>query len=463
MSKLTIANIKKTLYYLRRNGLKNTYYAAKERLSGGQEAYCFTGASAKQLKEQRDYVFDKQPLFSILVPTYRTAREYLLEMMDSVLEQTYGRLELILADATEDDSVETIVREYMSQEKERYGSQRIRYHRLERNGGISENSNEALKLAAGDYIGLLDHDDVLTPDALYEMTLQLEKCGAAGVEPLLLYSDEDKCNQDRSVYFEPHYKMDFNLDLLLSNNYICHFLVMKRELMQSLGFRKEYDGAQDYDLVLRAVTQILPEEERIVHIPKVLYHWRCHTGSTAENPQSKTYAYEAGKRALQNTAKRMGWNARAEHLRHLGFYELCYEPDMFAVRADVGAIGGSLAGKDGELVYGAYDEQGNVLYAGLPRGYTGYMHRGVLLQNVTAVDIRMIRVRPECRALFAQTVGVPYVESGNGCFAWQTLPEGTDYQAVSMALGTAMREAGYRICWNPGMSAGISERAKERK
>ena len=450
------ANWKKTVFYLKRNGLKNTVYAVLERLAQQKEAaYKYVEPSEEVLAEQRECDFSVKPVFSILVPLYRTPEGYLVEMVESVLKQTYPELELILADATEDDSVEKIVRKCMDSETERYGRQRIVYQKLERNGGISENSNEALKLAKGDYVGLLDHDDVLTPDALFGMVRQIEESTREGRAPLLLYSDEDKCNQDRSLYFEPHYKTDFNLDLLVSNNYICHFLVMERELIQKLGFRKEYDGAQDFDLVLRAVSEILPEEERIVHIPKILYHWRCHTGSTAENPQSKQYAYEAGLRAVQDMACRMGWEAQAVHLKHLGFYGLVYEPDLLSVREDVGAVGGKLmSGKrltGRHLAAGAYDADGNVLYRNLPEGFSGYLHRGVLLQDVAAVDIRLISVRPQCHALFEHVVGVPYVAKGE-FFDWAVLPKDTDYAEVSCRLGEALRAEGYRVCWDPNRS-----------
>lgn len=446
-----LANWKKTVYYLKRNGLKNTVYAVAERLEQRkEEKYQFEEPGEEVLAGQREHRFSVRPVFSILVPLYRTPEAYLVEMVESVLGQTYPELELILADATEDDSVERMVRECMAGEQARYGRQRIVYKRLARNGGISENSNAALKLVKGDYVGLLDHDDVLTPDALYYMAKKIEEFAMKGSEPLLLYSDEDKCNQDRSVYFEPHYKTDFNLDLLLSNNYICHFLVMKRELIQGLGFRKEYDGAQDFDLVLRAASEILPQEERIVHIPKILYHWRCHTGSTAENPQSKQYAYEAGKRAVQDMADRMGWKAQTVHLKHLGFYGLVYEPDLLSVREDVGAIGGKLvAGK--RLAAGAYDDYCKVLYQNLPEGFSGYLHRGVLLQDAAAVDIRYISLRPQCHALFERVVGVPYVTKGDW-FDWTVLPEDSDYAKISCRLGEALRAEGYRICWDPNRS-----------
>lgn len=455
------AHWKKTLYYLQRNGLKHTCYAVLERLQqmcDKTAVYEYHEPEEAELIRQRALAQDmvrsgNAPLFSILVPLYRTPQGYLKDLVESVLNQTYPKLELILADATEDDSVEQRVRLLLAEESDRWEESRIRYHRLSHNGGISDNTNEALQYATGEYIGLLDHDDVLTPDALYEMVSAILQNEQAGKRPLLLYSDEDKCNSDRSVYFDPHYKTDFNRDLLLSNNYICHFLVMDRELFEQLKLRKAYDGAQDYDLVLRAAARIGEETKRIVHIPKVLYHWRCHSGSTAENPQSKLYAYEAGKRALQELADRMGWQAEAVHLRHLGFYGLRYHPSLLKVRNDVAAVGGSLY-KGGRLAAGAYGRNGQLLYEGLRKGFSGYMHRGVLIQNAAAVDIRLIAVKAEYRALFEQVTGVAYVTTDGqpgreDVFDWRTLPDGTDYRRLSMELGKALQKEGLLICWDP--------------
>lgn len=458
-AKFTLANWKKTIYYLRRNGLKNTFHAAMERLYGQiAEEYTYEEPKEDILAAQKARVWSYEPLFSILVPVYRTPQAYLTEMIESVLNQTYGRLELILADATEDDSVEKIIRSIMAEESSMYGCERIKYVHLENNAGISENSNRALDLASGDYVGLLDHDDVLTPDALYRMAEAIESSitdsekKATEHNVLMLYSDEDKCNQDRTLYYEPHYKTDFNLELLLSNNYICHFLVMKRELMQSLRFRKEYDGAQDFDLVLRAAA-VIKNREQIVHIPAVLYHWRCHTGSTAENPQSKQYAYEAGKRAVQDMAHRFGWDAQAYHLKHLGFYGLEFKNGLLQTRSDVGAMGGRLMAH-GRILAGAYTKDGRVLYEGLKDGYSGYMHRAVLRQEVDAVDIRLIKVRPECRDLFTEATGLPWSDR-NGIFDWKSVPDGTDYKTASLAFAAALRKEGYRILWDPEWSLKI--------
>lgn len=452
MGRLNKANFRKALYYLKRNGLRSTYYAARERMEEkGAAGYVYEEPTDRMLEEQRARRWESSQLISIVVPVYRTPEIYLREMMDSVLGQTYPCLELVLADATPDDSVESVVRTYRDE--------RIRYLRLASNDGIAENTNRGLEAARGDYIGLLDHDDCLTPDALYEMAARMETAFLKGEKLLLLYSDEDKCNQDRTSYYEPHFKEDFNLDLLLSNNYICHFLVVEGDLMRRVKFRKEYDGAQDYDLALRCALAILPQEERIAHISRVLYHWRCHSGSTAENPHSKQYAYDAGRRAVQDFADRMGWRAMARDLKHMGFYGLDYEPDILTVRDDVGAVGGRLLapGKRGSVVAGGiYRENGEALYLGLPSGYSGYMHRAALLQDAQAVDIRLIRVAYRHRGLFEEVTGFPYrTVSGSEFFDASSLPEGTDYVSLSCRLGKALRQAGCRVVWDPGLSMAL--------
>lgn len=444
MGKLNMANLKKTVYYLRRNGLKNTWYAARERMEEQKELpYTFVPVSKQEEQRQRREAEGMSVTFSIAVPTYHTGEPLLRDMIASVINQTYPRWELILADASSDDSVEAVVRTYTDS--------RIKYVRLKENAGISLNTNQALGHATGEYVGLLDHDDVLTIDALYEMAAAIEERKQAGKEAMLLYSDEDKCNGDRTLYFEPHKKEDFNLDLLLSNNYICHFMVLKSSLIKKLGFRREYDGAQDYDLTLRAVSELWGHEEQIVHIGKVLYHWRCHALSTASNPQSKQYAYEAGRRAVQDFADRHEFCARAEHLKHLGFYRLEYQDNPLCARKDLGAVGGKLVQR-GRIVGGRLSSRGEVFYRDIKTVYSGPFHRAILQQDAEAVDIRCIQVRKECYPLFEQIVGVPYREKReDGSFDVSTLPQGTDYQAVSLALGRAITEAGYGILWEPAM------------
>ena len=410
MGKISVANLKKTIYYLRRNGLKNTCYAVRERLDEKRNApYSFTPVTEEELAFQRQASQSLATTFSIVVPAYRTGETYLRELVTSVARQTYSKWELIIADATEDDSVKAALERIAGEEKiplfdytaTAWQDSCIRYVRLKDNAGIAENTNQGLGAAGGDYIGLLDHDDVLTENALYEMAAAIEKGKQSGVEVKLLYSDEDKCNSDRTKYFEPNFKEKFNLDLILSNNYICHFMVMEAALMKELGFRQEYNGAQDYDLTLRAAERLLDNEAQIVHIPLVLYHWRCHAASTAENPQSKQYAYDAGLRALQDFADRQGWSAKAVPLKHLGFYTLQYEGGPLCARSDIGAVGGRLVEGFGEkIVGGRMSETGEIFYQGLPKAYSGYLHRAVLTQDAAALDIRCIQVKEELHVLF---------------------------------------------------------------
>ena len=207
----------------------------------------------------------------------------------------------------------------MAEILERYcrEDRRIRVKNLKENKGISENTNAALAMARGEFVGLLDHDDLLAPDALYEMAARLEKDGGIDV----FYTDEDKVTTDLSEHFQPHLKPDFNLDLLRSNNYICHFFVVRREIAERIGgFRPEFNGAQDYDFIFRCTE----EAEKIVHIPRILYHWRVHSASTADNPASKMYAYEAGKRAIEGNLERSGVMGVVSLRQDYGFYDVHY-------------------------------------------------------------------------------------------------------------------------------------------
>lgn len=448
MSGELFSDLKKSAYYLKRNGLKATFDAVRERLGEKrQPPYAYREPSEDEKQRQRD--FGKtvtEPLFSILVPAYNTPAEYLCALIDSVRNQTYPVWELLIADASGETTVSKVCAGY--EEK------RIRYIPLKENKGIAENSNQALAYAAGEYTCLLDHDDLLTPDALYEMVQVILEGRKKEAEVLLAYSDEDKCDDQGRVFFEPHIKEGFNLDLLLSNNYICHLLVMKTTLLKKLGFRSDYDGAQDYDLILRAVETILqmPKKgQHIGYVGKVLYHWRCHKGSTAENPRSKMYAYEAGRRALQDFADRMGYNAKAKHLPHLGFYRLQYEKDCFLCREDIGAIGGKLLYR-GRIAGGRMDRAGKVYYEGLPVAYSGPMHKAALIQDALCVDIRCFRLRKELYPLFQEIAGIPYTAiEGTDIFDARKLPLDVDVQALSVALGQAIFKEGYLILWDPQM------------
>jgi len=446
MGKINGSNFRKTIYYLKRNGVGNTWNAIWERLSKKEENYAPVSLEAKERAAQQKGVEGFDQLFSIVVPAYRTKREYLTELIESLLRQTYENWELILADATEDESVEAIVRNYGERDK------RIRYHRLESNQGISENTNRALEFVCGSYVGLLDHDDLLTEDALFEMAAQIASCKKEGISVDAVYSDEDKCDGDGKRFYECNRKEDFNPDLLLSNNYICHFLVMKSEKIKELGFRKEYDGAQDYDLLLRGADEWLWHPEQVAHVPRVLYHWRCHSASTAENPRSKEYAYEAGRRALQDFADRNSWDAHAEHMMHLGFYQLQYAKSPLHVRKDLGAVGGSVRRRR-KLIGGRYGADGRLYYEELKAGYSGYLHRAVLAQDAEAVDLRCIQLAEKYWSIFEKITGVPYVETTDTrIFDAGTMPQDADWKGMSLELGEAIRNAGGRILYLPSMT-----------
>lgn len=420
-----LSNLKKAYRYCRKNGMMPTFYAVLERLRDSGMQYEKRIITEEELGVQRNTMWEQPEYFSILVPAYETKLQHFHEMIDSVLTQTYGGFELIIADASPSDK--------LAEELQYYNDSRIRYLKLPENKGISENTNRALEVARGSYIGLLDHDDTLEPDALYRMMEALTTGRKErGVMPALLYSDEDKCDDAMSGFYEPHLKEKFNQDLILSNNYICHFLVMEAELMKSLGFRQEFDGAQDHDLVLRAVKALHGEKDRIVHIPHILYHWRCHTGSTADNPASKMYAYEAGRRAVEDYCQSQGWQVRVCHTRHLGFFRVEYEGDIFRQRPELAAVGGRIL-NGGKVVGGAYGEDGEVLYKGISRHFSGYMHRAVLQQDVAAVDVRQMRVREELRPLLDEI-----------------MQEEKDPALASLRFGREAADRGYLLLWDPG-------------
>ena len=235
-------NFMKTVRYLQKNGLRRTYYAARERM--GEERkddYCYREPSAETLEGQRASSAGNTVRFSVVVPAYETDETFLREMIGSVCRQSYAGWELIIADASAGDSVERTVAQIAAE----CGDGRIRYLRLAENKGIAANTNAGIALATGDYIAFLDHDDLLAPDALYRMAEVVRGAQEHEITPVIIYSDEDKYDSDGRYYMTPHRKADFNLDLILSNNYICHFLAVEAGLMKSLLLRGEYDGAQD--------------------------------------------------------------------------------------------------------------------------------------------------------------------------------------------------------------------------
>lgn len=315
LKKIKPYNIQKGFRYLKHYGLKEFWIRLCERMEPEEVPYgpWFEKhrPSESELEKQRTKKWKESPVFSIVVPAYRTPVLFLEQMIESVRSQTYPCWELCIANASpEDEQMAELLQRYVQID------QRIHVKNLDENLGIAENTNEAFSMASGTFVGLLDHDDLLAPQALYRMMERLEE-----KEIDVFYTDEDKVTTDLSEHFQPHFKPDFNLDLLRSNNYITHFFVVRTELVRKVGgFRREYDGAQDYDFIFRCVEQA----EEICHIPEILYHWRTHKESTSDNPVSKMYAFEAGKRAIEGNLERCGVQAVVSHTKDLGFYQVEY-------------------------------------------------------------------------------------------------------------------------------------------
>lgn len=321
LKKLNLYNIKKGVKYLQHFGVKEFFIRLSDRIEPEEVPYGpwfeANRATEGQLEEQRRKKWKNAAVITIAVPLYRTPEVYLRQMIASVQTQTYPHWELCLANGSpEDEKLCRVLKEYAASDD------RIRVCTLEKNQGIAANTNAALTMAAGDYIGLLDHDDLLAPDALFEIAAAIgayEK--THGSRPEMLYTDEDKVSADLTEHFQPNLKPDFSPDLLRSNNYICHFLVVAKELLEKTGgFDSRYDGAQDHDFILRCSEQA----GGICHIPKVLYHWRTHARSTADNPISKQYAYDAGKRAIEAHLKRCHLTGEVARKKEFGFFRVRY-------------------------------------------------------------------------------------------------------------------------------------------
>lgn len=457
---------------MKRNGFVAAFRTAKERLvNEPYRDYTYTPCSYDTQNQQRNAQFGRFYKFSIVVPCYETDRVYLSEMIESVLNQTYEEWELILADASKTEKVRETV--------EQYKDPRIIYVKLPRNLGISGNTNAAIQKSNGDYTVLLDHDDLLTQDALYEMQAAIE---AYSEQPVFLYSDEDKTDETKERFFEPHIKLDFNYDLLLSNNYICHLMVIRTSILKKIKFRNAYDGAQDFDLTLRLTAYIQDHmkcsirdmNKWICHVPKVLYHWRCHAQSTAANPESKHYAYDAGLHAVQDFIQSRGWKAVAEHDKHLGYYHIEHAlPLLFMERPEIGAVGGPIF-KHGKIAGGAMSITGRVLWQGVNKNFSGYMNRISTIQDVPALDIRNLMIREELAEEFLETPqisdirGIQNMHEINNAdiFIYDTKYKGIvsfhveKHQnpiILSVMLSEFLRQKGFLLYYNPGLSRNVNQ------
>lgn len=311
------SNITKIIKSLKNDGWKKTKKKMIERIEKGDKVPPYeiwmklNDPTKEELDEQRKTKFKLNPKISILVPMYNTPLNFFTELVQYLIDQTYSNWELCLEDGSpeKNEEIEKICKK----------DDRIKYNYTGKNLGIAGNTNEALKNATGDYIALLDHDDLLPINCLYEVVKAINE------DPTIefIYTDEDKITTMDKPRFDPHFKPDFAIDTLRSNNYICHFSVFRKDLMQKLGGeRSKYDGAQDYDIIIR-MAEIA---KNIKHIPKVLYHWRVHELSTAKaGGDAKPYAFEAGIPVLQDHLKRVGLEGKVEHGATLGTYKIDYK------------------------------------------------------------------------------------------------------------------------------------------
>lgn len=313
-------NLEKVSYYLKRYGvvatskkvLKRAFHIKEDRKTN-QEQYMIwlenNKLTEEMLEEQRKTKFKHEPTISVVVPMYNTEKVFFKELIESLKNQTYSKWELCLADGSEVPN--ELLKDYIDDD-------RIKYSFLNSNLGISENTNKAIEMATGDFIGFLDHDDLLSQDALYEVIKAINE--EKNVD--FIYTDEDKIDENKER-FEPYFKPDFSPETLECNNYITHFVVVKKALLKEVGMlNSKFNGAQDFDFVLRATEKA----ENIVHIPKVLYHWRVHRGSTANVADAKPYAFEAGIKVVEEHLKRMNKAGDVQNGQDIpGIYRINYK------------------------------------------------------------------------------------------------------------------------------------------
>ncbi len=368
--KSVVKRIVNAVQFLKKNGMTATLKKTIYILSGRNDDFEYTKwykktrVTASELKHQKkaSLEFDEKPKYGFVIPVYDTPDIFLKKLIKSLENQSYGKFEVFFSDATEYDSSETSNDPRAIIERVMKSDTRFHYIKLDKNNGISVNTNAAIDQALKDetieFIVLTDHDDELTPDALYECTKAIND------NPLIrvIYSDEDKTDKNSSYFFEPHMKSDYNPDMLRSVNYFCHLFMARRDIVTSISEtdadgteiyeKKEYDGAQDYDLILRCCEKAeeldreledknrLPENIALMksegiytsatihHIPRVLYHWRSHQASTASDPAAKMYAFDAGAEAIKAHCLRTGLPFESiETGADLGFYHVTYKTE----------------------------------------------------------------------------------------------------------------------------------------
>lgn len=312
-----ISLIKKSLLTINKEGISAFFIKVRDYLKRSERDYVrwmkkntLTEERTEEIKKEITG-FQYRPKVSIIMPVYNVDQIWLEKAINSVLNQLYGNWELCIADdGSTKDYLKEILEKYSNQDK------RIRVSYLPDNKGIVCASNEALSLATGEFVGLLDNDDELSMDALYEVVKLLNERR----ETDFIYSDEDKITE-KGVRHDPFFKPDWSPDTLHCCNYITHFVLIRRNIVNDLGaFREGYEGSQDYDLFLR----VTEKTKNIVHIPKVLYHWRCIEGSAAKDSEAKLYAYDSAKKALTDHIQRFGLDGEVVNGELVGTYRVKY-------------------------------------------------------------------------------------------------------------------------------------------
>lgn len=308
---ITSSNWQKMVRYAQRNGVRSLSRKLKEKLlyflqnenisyfnpTNYKSWILNNEPSSDELIKQSQEKFSINPKISIVVPTFNTPQMFLEQMVDSVLNQTYSNWELCIADGSENDSVKNYIEKISQKES------RIKFVSLENNLGIAGNTNMGIDLATGDFIALLDHDDTLSAFAIYEVVKSINE----NPKVEMLYSDEDKLTYNGKRRINPHFKPDWSPDTILGYNYVTHLLVIKTDLLHKVGkIRSGFEGSQDHDLVLRVSEQA----KQIVHIPKILYHWREHQNSTSSNVESKSYVTFSTQKAVSQALERRGIEGR---------------------------------------------------------------------------------------------------------------------------------------------------------
>ena len=345
------------------------------------------------------------PFISIVIPAFNPKKEYFRDLLFSINNQNYENWELCLADASTCEDTKIIFQEFSNKDS------RFKYTRVN-NYGISENTNRAIEMARGEYILFADHDDVLARNALFEIAKCIKD---RPVTPKLIYSDEDKISEDGKTLFRPHIKTDYNIELLNHYNYMCHVVAVEKECLEAVGgLRKEYDGAQDYDFLLRVSENVGDDE--VVHIPKVLYHWRAGIGSTAATSGNKGYSINASLKALSEHYRRIGRsNIEISQKRGTNYYDIDLNKNlspleilqeyMWSTDGSVGIVAPKINYKNKVFSCGlSYSTDGNpqYMFQDNKKYWEGYFYRWRVASDVSAVLLEGAVVSPKVRTIVGE-------------------------------------------------------------